>query len=373
MRLKRSAQFDESAPPWLHCVSRCVRRAFLCGDGFEHRKAWIERRLRILRRCMGLEIGAYAVMSNHLHVVVRPRPEWVQAWTAGEIARAWWCLRQDVDPADLTDASGQVVAVDQAQVDALAADAAFITVWRQRLGSVSWMMKSLKEPLSRMANREDDCTGAFWEGRFTSIPLLDVKAIVACMAYVDLNPIRAKLAATPETSAHTSVRARIEHRAARQRAQALRAQGARAAAATTLRQAQVEPQARREGTPAQRQDPQGEPAYPSWLTPVSAMTSTAANDPGFTLDWYLTLVEATGRLVRAGKRGTVDAELPGILSRLDCDVAGWMQTVATPQGLRGAALGGVSVLAAEAKRRGLAWLQRRTALFAGGSRSNPAA
>jgi hypothetical protein len=249
-------------------------------------------------------------------------------------------------------------------VDALAADDAFITVWRQRLGSVSWMMKSLKEPLSRMANREDDCTGAFWEGRFTSVPLLDVQAIVACLAYVDLNPIRAKLAATPEASEFTSIRARIAQRAARQRAQRLRAQGARAAAATTLRQAQVEPVARPAATPAQRQDPDGEAAYPSWLTPINAMTSTAANDPGFTLDWYLRLVEVTGRRVRADKRGAVDAELPGILSRLNCDADAWLQTVAKPQGLRGAALGGMTALAMEARRRGLAWLQRRSVLFA---------
>jgi hypothetical protein len=270
-----------------------------------------------------------------------------------------------VDPVDGTDATGTVVAVDQAQIDALAADDEFIRVWRQRLGSVSWMMKSLKEPLSRMANREEGCTGAFWEGRFTSVPLLDTRAIVACMAYVDLNPIRAKLAATPESSEHTSIKARIEQRAARQRAQQLRAQGARAAAATTLRQAQVEPVVRPAATPAQRQDPHGEAAYPSWLTPVSAMTSTAANDPGFTLEWYLNLVEATGRLVRQDKRGSVSSELPGILARLGCDAGAWLETVAKPQGLRGAALGGLVALGNEAKRRGLAWMQRRSALFMG--------
>ncbi len=73
-------------------------------------------------------------------------------------------------------------------------------------------MKALMEPQSRMANREDDCTGAFWEGQFTSVPLLDQAAIVACLAYVDLNPIRAKLADRPETSEHSPVKTRIEQK-----------------------------------------------------------------------------------------------------------------------------------------------------------------
>jgi hypothetical protein len=132
-----------------------------------------------------------------------------------------------------------------------------------------------------------------------------------------------------------------------------------------LRQAQVEPVARSDATPAQRQDPQGEAAYPSWLTPISAMTTTATNDPGFTLDWYLRLVEATGRLVRTDKRGAVAGGLPEILSRLECDAESWVQTVLKPHGLRGAALGGLTALAQKAKRRGLAWLQRRSTLFRG--------
>ncbi len=90
MRLKRSRQFDESAPPWLHCISRCVRRAFLCGDGYEHRKSWIERRLRVLSRTYAVDVGAYAVMSNHLHAVLRPRPARVAAWSPAEVVRAWW-------------------------------------------------------------------------------------------------------------------------------------------------------------------------------------------------------------------------------------------------------------------------------------------
>jgi REP element-mobilizing transposase RayT len=316
MRLPRERQFDPANPPWLHCISRCVRRAFLCGDDFEHRRAWIERRLKLLSQCCAVEVGAYAIMANHLHVVLRPRPEQTTTWTPQRIATAWLAMRENQAPEQVTadPQAGKRVAI-------LSEDPDFIARWRDRLGSLSWFMKAVKEPLSRMANREDGCSGTFWEGRFRSIPLLDTAAVVTCMAYVDLNPIRAQIAATPEDSLHTSVRTRIR--------------------------------ARQGGADA------------SWLAPVEQMTAHHEGDAGMAVDDYLRLVDACGRCQRADKAGAIPQDLADILARLDGQLqpSQWLRTVLLPHGLRGSALGALPRLAEEAKRRGLNWLQARCGLF----------
>jgi len=71
-------------------------------------------------------------------------------------------------------------------------------------------MRALNEPIARWANREDGCSGRFWEGRFKCQALLDQQAVLSCMAYVDLNPVRAGMCETLRDSEHTSVRYRLE-------------------------------------------------------------------------------------------------------------------------------------------------------------------
>jgi len=274
------------------------------------------------------------------------------------VARAWWYVRHDVDPVDDADQHPNA-----GHIAALCEDTAFIARWRERLASASWFMKSLKEPLSRQANREDGCSGAFWEGRFTSVPLLDEAAVVACLAYVDLNPVRAGIAATPETSAHTSIRTRVAQRAARAEARSQRRVGRRAEAAQTLRAAGVSTVARQGVTDAQRADAEDESAYRSWLTPISEATRPRADQSGWSLRQYLALVDATGRALRGDKRGAIPAELPGLLARLDLDAESWLASVARPRGLRGSALGRLGALGVEAARRGMEWVQVRCPLF----------
>lgn len=206
MTYPRQHLVAQDAPGTYHCVSRCVRRAFLCGfdaltgRSFEHRKAWVEERLLQLAESFAVSIHAYAVMSNHLHVVVHIDPCAVHEWSDEEVARRWLgafgSLAPDAPPLEQ-------------RVRALVADEARLEELRARLGSLSWFMSALVQPIARRSNREDDVTGRFWEGRFKSQVLLDERAVLACMAYVDLNPLRAGAADTLEHSVHTSAKRRI--------------------------------------------------------------------------------------------------------------------------------------------------------------------
>jgi hypothetical protein len=154
-------------------------------------------------------------------------------------------------------------------------------VYRKRLMKISWFMGHINESIARAANKEDNCTGRFWEGRFKSQALLDEAALAACMAYVDLNPIRAKIAKTPESSQHTSVKLRCE--------QAKKSQ------------------------------------QPRTLLPF--VGNSRKNSPKglpFELTDYLQLIELTGHCIREDKRGFIEDSQPSILSRLNISVKNWL-------------------------------------------------
>jgi REP element-mobilizing transposase RayT len=207
MTVARAQLVSPDTEGFYHCIQRCVRRAFLCGDdrycgrSFEHRKTWIEDRLRHLGRCFAVAIHAYAVMSNHLHVVVQIDPSVAARWSDDELAARWIRLFPPREEAE--------EAIDLKRRHLLA-DPSRLNSVRSRLGSLSWFMRCLAEPIARRANREDECKGRFWEGRYKCQVLCDERALLAAMAYVDLNPIRAGITERLDASAHTSVRERVE-------------------------------------------------------------------------------------------------------------------------------------------------------------------
>ena len=92
MATPRSQLVDESVTPWYHCISRCVRRARLCGEGLEHRKDWIVHRLRELTEIFAVDCGAFAVMDNHLHLLLRLDSRRANEWSDEEVARRWLTL-----------------------------------------------------------------------------------------------------------------------------------------------------------------------------------------------------------------------------------------------------------------------------------------
>lgn len=336
---------DESAVGVYHCTARCVRRAFLCGEdaasgrNFDHRKAWLRERLETLAGAFAIDVLGFAVMSNHLHLILRNRPDVADRFADEEVARRWLRIfSKGVEPVA---APGDE---DERKLALIVADAEALGERRRRLASISWFMRALCEPIARRANREDEATGRFWEGRFKCQALLDEAAVLASSIYVDLNPIRAGLAETPETSRYTGAFERI---AARR--QATRSTSPEPAAAL-----------------AQRRD--------DWLSPIAdddargagvrVSSARRASDRGFlplSLDDYLSLLDWTGRQVRADKRGAIPAELRPILERLSINADAWVETMLDFGRRFRRMIGRAASISALAQRRGRRWFQGQAA------------
>lgn len=299
MTLARRQLVDLELTRYYHCISRCVRRAMLCGEGFEHRKQWIEDRLEALADCFAVSVCGFAVMDNHLHVLVRLDPHVAQQWSDEEVVRRWIAVYPprtlDVDDPKLLAAWVRHETKNEKKVAA----------YRQRLQELGWFMKALKEPLARMANKEDDCKGTFWESRYKSIAILDEEALLATCAYIDLNPVAAGMAAAPETSKHTSIRQRVRHAKRKGKLKSLK-EAAKVAVAGSRAAGQFEAS--------------------HWLCPLEDLRAKGLPREGmltgFSLGSYLLLVDYTGRLVRHGK-ARLSGELAGLFDRLQTSAELW--------------------------------------------------
>ncbi|WJG07752.1 transposase [Aliiglaciecola sp. LCG003] len=205
MPRSRSSQISLVDTPYYHCVSRCVRRSFLCGvdsysgRSFEHRRDWVEKRLLHLASVYAIDICAYAVMNNHVHVVLCVDNCLADSWSLDEVLQHWHLVHKG------TLLSQKYFSNDDISETEMISLSETAEVYRQRLYDISWFMRDLNEYIAREANKEDECSGRFWEGRFKSQALLDEAAVLSCMAYVDLNPIRANINKTIITSRHTSI------------------------------------------------------------------------------------------------------------------------------------------------------------------------
>jgi REP element-mobilizing transposase RayT len=272
--------------PYYHCVSRCVRRAFLCGEdhnsgrSFEHRREWIEERLFELSQNFAIQICAYAVLSNHTHLVLFVDSDQAQAWSVTEVIERWHGLFSGTLLSQRFLRGEALCSAERKQMEETAEQ------WRERLMSISWFMRCLNEHIARLANAEDGCSGRFWEGRFKCQALLDEAALAACLAYVDLNPVRSGIAETPEASDHTSVQLRIK----------------------ALFEAKAD-----------------KPAQPPQLMPfVGNPRQDIPKGLAFRLEDYLNLVDWTGRQFRDDKRGVISETQPRILQRLGIEPDSWL-------------------------------------------------
>jgi REP element-mobilizing transposase RayT len=298
--------------PWYHCVSRCVRRAFLCGEdafsgmNFDHRRGWIAERIKQLSGVFAIDVGAYAIMSNHYHLVVRIDRERALEWSLDEVLERWTRLFSGplLVTRHLSDDRGQMTGAEIAKVEEIGEE------YRARLHNLSWFMRTLNEHIARQANAEDGVKGRFWEGRFKSQALLDEKALLAAMAYVDLNPVRAGIAETPEGSDYTSIQERVSGVEPKAEDEVLAQEHAPGLTPEIQALDGQTPRAEKEARPLLPQA--------AALMPFDA-TSQAPWAIPFAFEDYLELIDWTGRVMRSDKRGQIPPGYPRILDRLGID------------------------------------------------------
>lgn len=302
--------------PYYHVVARCVRRAWLwgfdeyAGKDYSHRKEWVLERLQVLTRIFAIEICAYAIMSNHYHLVLHVDAARARRWGDTEVTARWRKLFRLPDVVQRYRDREDITTAEREQAREL------IIKWRARLHDVSWFMRTLNEYLARRANAEDECKGRFWEGRFKSQALLDEAGLLTAMAYVDLNPVRAGIAETPEDSEFTSIYARIRR----------------------YKQRRTESISK---TPRLRNFSDEGPA----------------NGLPFEFKAYLELVDWSGRRIRPDTRGYIDDRLPSILTRLHIDVDAWRGAMHSNRYRFGRALGRLDRLRLHARRLRQAWIR----------------
>lgn len=328
---------------YYHVVSRCVRRAFLCGvdhltgKNFDHRKGWLVARFKELSSIFSIQVAGYAAMSNHVHLVVYVDTDAAKGWSNDEVISRWGQLF----PRGLAGlyAKGDPVALEKrAVLDAQ------VSTWRSRLVDLSWYMKSLNEFIARRANAEDNCTGKYWEGRYRCQALLDDAAVLMAMSYVDLNPIRAGVAQTLERSDFTSVQERIE---------------AHHAQSTSFE--------RRESACALDTIPAAAPLMPFLPELNSALRDlpnlndkdTERSPPTLpaTFQQYLALVDWTGRQIQHGKRGSIPDNVEPILLRMGVDPSEWVTTLTRFNKRFQSVAGAVDRLEQWCKATGRRWLR----------------
>jgi len=306
-----------------------VRRAFLCGfdqttqQDFEHRRQWMLDRLAEIETVFCIDVCAYAIMSNHYHLVLYINKEEVDALSDLEVIERW---RKIYSGSDIIQRfiAGEALSKEHHELIAK-----IVAKWRNRLEDISWFMRSLNEPISRQANFEDNCTGHFWEGRFKSQALLDEQALLTCMAYVELNPIRAMMAETPESSEFTSIKQRIDED-----------------------QAVIQKQ--------QQQPKKGEtePHKSLFLKEFVAEGNPLSNEIPYLYREYLELVDWSGRAIREDKRGAINSRFPSILIRLGIDEEQWHKAM-QPKGAHqfSRAMGRCEVMREYAKKLSIKWIK----------------
>lgn len=298
----RANQINLDVTPYYHCYVRCVRKGYLFGTGennknYDHRRAWVIERANYLIKGFAIEICSFAVMSNHYHIVLRVDKDKALAWSDAEVNERWKLV--------LNRKTELPIATPEE-----------ISRRRKNLYSISWYMRFINEYIARLANKEDDAKGRFWESRFQCQALLDEAALLACMAYVDLNPIRSNRAKTLQTSDYTSIQERLSH-----------------------------------------------PKTPTNLIPFQDEVPQENIEKvflPFSRHDYFSLIDWTGRHIRDDKPGFITADVPSIVQSTGLNPAHWIKTVEKSGIQDHTIFGSLSAMKAWAQRIKKCWLKGQT-------------
>jgi REP element-mobilizing transposase RayT len=331
MGLGRYKTVPENEEGIYHCFVRCVRRAFLCGfdavanQDFSHRKTWVVERMKFLAGIFAIDVCAFAVLANHYHTILRTRPDIAAAWSDREVASRWLqlCPRK-------SRSKKKPVPPLEDQINAILASPKRVDQLRKRLCSLSWFMGRLNEFIARAANAEDKAKGRFWESRFKCQALLDDVALIACMAYVDLNPIRAGLAETLEESNFTSIQERIR--------------------AWQKENMVLVPSQSSQNVPSC-----SEPCATTWLCPITS-DSQRRGILDMPETQYFEIVDQSGRVMREDKPGSINPDLAPILSRIGAKPEAWIDAISNFGPKFRLAAGRNSSLKKFADKLGVHWL-----------------
>jgi hypothetical protein len=324
VRKGRGEVVDPTEIQVFHVLNRTVRRCWLFGDdpltgiNYDHRKGWIEDKLRHFAAFFGIDLLAFAILSNHYHLMLRSRPDVVATWSNTEVARRWLMICPERKRSD-----GTPCEPNKKELDTIRNCKSRLAEIRLRLSDISWWMRLLDQRIARHCNDEDGASGRFFEDRFKAIPLIDEQAITACAVYIDLNLIRASLAETVELSNHTSGQ--------------LRARAVQARAAGSMLDGSASSHDQHSTSPSLARD-----SVDAFLSPVSVTAVSSApgemasssgkrcSDKGF-LEMgeqaYLELLDWTARQVCPGKRGRTGDDQPPILARLGVPPSVWLTMV----------------------------------------------